>query len=167
MNKEIQKLLSSNKEAEISKGIELFEKKGSLKELALVLDILETELSDQLENRIIDMIGYIKTKEANSIIIDAVLKAKKASGNLRALMQICWQSSLDFTQHLDLFTDIFISEDYLTALEAFTVIENVWADYSFNEEHQQLLLDKLKDSLGTMDENKLILAKELILILEA
>lgn len=166
MNKEIQKLLSSNKAADVSKGIELFEKKGSVKELSLVLDILASEFADSYEGRIIDMVGYIKVKEANSIIIDAVLKAQKKSGNLRALMQICWQSSLDFTQQLELFTDIFIISDYLTALEAFTVIENIWADYSFNEEHQQLLLDKLKDSLGTMDENKLILAKELIMIIE-
>jgi len=166
MNKEIQKLLSSDKIDDLNKGLSKFESKGSIKELTLVLELLNSKNAEHLENRIVEIVGNIKVKESNSTIIDAILKAKKEKGKLNSLLQICWQSSLDFTQNLELFTEIFIEGDYITALEAFTVIENIWSDYSFAETHQQLLLDNLKDNLAGMDEHKLILAKELIVILE-
>lgn len=166
MNKEIQKLLSSSKTEDISKGLELFERKGSTKELAIVLDILSSKNAEVFEKQITEAVSNIKAKEANTIIIDAILKARKNKGNIPALMQICWQSQLDFTKNLALFTDIFIDGDYIVALEALTVIENIWADYSYNKDHQQLLVDTIKDSFGKMDKNKLILAKELLLVLE-
>lgn len=167
MNKEIQTLLASKKNEEIEKGLGLFEKKGSLKELPLVCDLLNHENADIFEAKVIETISNIKVSEANLIIIDAIQKDLAENGNLRALLQICWQSQLDFTQHLALFTDIFLEGDYLTSLEAFTVIENIWIDHNYENDHKELLLDKVKEQLGKMEESKVILAKELILVLEA
>lgn len=167
VNKEIQRLITSKKQEDISKGLEMFEKKGSILELPYVLDLLNSDVADLFEKQIIELVGNIKVKASSSIIIDQVLKVKEEQGNLRALMQICWQSSLDFTQNLALFTEIFVESDYLTALEAFTIIENIWGDYAYEEHHQQLLIDTIKDELGSMDENKFMLAKELILVLES
>lgn len=167
MNKEIQTLLASKKHEEIEKGLGLFEKNGSIKELPLVCDLLNHENAELFEAKIIDTISNIKVSEANLVLIDAIQQNLTEHGNLRALMQICWQSQLDFTQHLALFTDIFLEADYLTALEAFTVIENIWIDHNYENEHKELLLDKIKDQLSKMDESKIILAKELILVLEA
>jgi len=166
MNKEIQKLLVSTKTADVEKGLELFEKTGSVKELPLVCDLLDQEDAVLFEAKIIETLSNIKVTEANVVIIDAILKSQAEQGNLRAFMQICWQSPLNFTQYLDLFTDIFLESDYLTAIEAFTVIENIWIDHTYEEEHRELLLDKIKDQLGRLDETKVVLAKELIMVLE-
>ena len=166
MMTELQKLLLSDKTEDILKGLELSKKKGSLKDVALICDLLNHREIEQFEKTIIEILSTIRIKEANTEIVDAIYKSKENKGNIRALMQVCWQSQLDFTQHLTLFTDIFIESDYLSSLEAFTVIENIWMDYTFNEELQSLLIDKLKDSLSDMDDDKLLLTKELIQILE-
>ena len=167
MNKEIQKLLNSDKTSDIEKGLELISKKGTVKELSLVCNLLNQSGIDHLETRIIELISSIKDKNANSIIVDSIIEIKNHKGKLRAILQSCWQSQLDFTQHLMLFTEIFIENDYITALEAFTVIENIWIDHTYEEAHQQLLIDTIKDNLSKMDDSKVVLAKELILVLES
>ena len=79
MNKEIQRLLSSNKTDDIEKGLELVSKKGSIKELPLVCNLLNQSGIENLEMQIIELISSIKDKNANSIIIDSItnIRAKK------------------------------------------------------------------------------------------
>jgi len=167
MNKNIQKLLLSDKTEEINKGIELFGRKGSLKELPLILGVLDLFDNNPIESQIIETVSNIKVKEAHKIIIDAILKSKQSTGNLRAYMQICWQSALDFAPNIALFIEIFIEGDYRTALEAFTVIENILLDSTYKDKDKRLFLDTINNHLKTMDSDKLTLAKELILVLES
>lgn len=166
MNKNIQTLLTSNKVDEVLKGIELFETTGSLKELPLLLSLLNSNNSETFENKIVELVSNTKEAKANEIIIEAIYNNKE-KGNVRALLQMAWQSSLNFTQNLALFTEIFIERDYITALEAFTLIENIWQDYNFEEEHKILLIDTLKAKINQFDEHKKILGIELIKILES
>ena len=166
MNKEIQKLLNSKSSKQINKGIELFGEKGSIKELPLLLSLLNRTDAIDYEKSIVETVSNVKVKEANTVIVDAIFNAKKESVNLTSYMQICWQSTLNFSEHLTLFLEIFIENDYLTALEAFTVIENVWNDYSYDNEFRQLLLTKLDANIDKMDKDKQILAKELVLVIK-
>jgi hypothetical protein len=166
MNKNIQKLLTSTKEEDVQKGIALFETSGTVKELPLLLALLNDEKAELYEAKIIDIVSNAKDPKANEPIIEAIY-ASKDGGNVRALLQMSWQSSLDFSKHLALFTEVFILEDYLTALEAFTLIENIWQDFSFEERHQTLLIDSLKDNIAGFDEHKKVLALELIKVLES
>jgi len=167
MNKDLQLLLQSENTDQISKGLELAKSKGTRDEIILICKLLEQTNLTSFRNQIIELLSAIKDKKANTELIEAVTLYKDNNSVVQAILQACWQSQLDFSQNLALFTDIFINSNYLTALEAFTLIENIWTDYSFNEEHQSLLIDKIKDEFSTMDETKLILAKELILILES
>ena len=166
MNKEIQKLLNSKSSEQINKGIELFGEKGSIKELPLLLNLLNRTDAIDYEKSIVETVSNVKVKEANTVIVDAIFNAKKESVNLTSYMQICWQSTLNFSEHLTLFLEIFIENDYLTALEAFTVIENVWNDYSYDNEFRRLLLTKLDANIDKMDKDKQILAKELVLVIK-
>ncbi len=166
MNKEIQKLLNSSKIEEIEKGLKLVRKKGKIQELPLVCNLLNNSQTESLEAQIIDLISNFKDKKGNEIIVQSISEIRKQKGNLRAILQACWQSQLDFRQHLALFTEIFIESDYNVSLEAFTIIENIWMDNEYENSHRELLIDSIKDNLGEMDEPKTILAKELILVLE-
>ncbi len=166
MNKEIQKLLNSSKIEDNEKGLKLVRKKGKIDELSLVCNLLNNSQLESLEPQIIDLISNFKDKKGNEIIVNSISKIREQNGNLRAILQACWQSQLDFRQHLALFADIFIDSDYITALEAFTVIENIWIDNEYESSHRELLIDSIKDKLGEMDESKVILAQELILVLE-
>ena len=166
MNKELQVLLKSDKIEEIEKGLKLSNEKGTIDEIPLICNLLKHPEKELLENSITELLSSIKIKESNLKIIESIEIFKEQKANLRVLIQVCWQSQLDFTQYLDLFVDVFISEDYLTAIESFTVIENILTDYSYKEDFLMEQVDKVKDNLSEMDESKLILAKELILVLE-
>jgi len=166
MNKELQALLKSDKIEEIEKGLKLSNDKGTVDEIPLICNLLNHPEKELLENSIIELLSSIKIKESNLKIIESIEIFKEKNNNLRALIQVCWQSQLDFTQYLDLFVDVFIYEDYLTALESLTVIENILSDYSYKEDYLLEQVDKLKDKLSEMDEQKILLAKELILVLE-
>lgn len=167
MNKAISNLLSPGKTQNLEKGMDLMTQKGSIKELPLVLNLLNQDIENSLEQRIVELISNIKDKKASEIIIDFIIETQDSPSNLNAILQACWQSQLDFTQHLLLFTQIFIKSDYLTSFEAFTLIENIWQDYTYEEKHQVLLIDLLKDSCSGLDNDKLVLTKELIAVLEA
>ncbi|MBN2669550.1 MAG: hypothetical protein JXR60_10010 [Bacteroidales bacterium] len=150
----------------ISSDLQWFQASGSIKELPKVLNLLHQFQNDEVEQKIIEIVSDIKVKTANAIILEAIGEAYHKGGNLRALVQIAWESRLDFTQNLALFTDIFIDKDYITALEAFTLIENIWMDYQFSDEHRNLLIGRLKSNLDQMDKDKSSLCIELIHILE-
>lgn len=167
MNKEIHKLLSSGKTEDILKGLKMVEKNGSIKELPLVCELLNHSDVNFFEAEVIDLISNIRIPEANQTIVEFIKKNKIEKKSLKSILQCCWQSQLNFSQNIKLFTEIFIEGDVFTALEAFTLIENIWLDYSFDSELQSHLLNSIKNEIETFDETKLALANELILILEA
>jgi len=167
MNKELQVLLKSEKINEIEKGIKLANTKGTIDEVSLICKLLVHPKKDIFETSVIELLSSIKIKESNQEIIESLQSFIEQKLDLRALVQVCWQSQLDFTQYLDLFVDIFISEDYLTSIESFTVVENILSDYSYKEDFLIEQVDKIKDNLSKMDEQKLLLAKELLLVLES
>ena len=166
MNKELQVLLKSDKIEELEKGIKLANTKGTIDEVSLICKLLKHPQVDIFEASVVELLSSIKTKESNQKIIDSLQSFKEQNLNLRALVQVCWQSQLDFTQYLDFFIDIFITEDYLTSIESFTVVENILSDYTYKDDFLIEKVDKVKDNLSKMDEQKLLLAKELILVLE-
>ncbi len=166
MSKDIQKLLTSKTLDEINKGIDLFESSGTVKELPLVLALLNSKFSESLESKIVRIVSNAKDPKAGELIVEAIYESKDG-GNVCALLQMAWQSSLDFSKHLALFTEVFIVDDYLTALEAFTLIENICQDYSFEAQHKQQLVDKIKEHITSFDEHKKALASELIKVIEA
>ena len=162
MNKEIQKLLASNNKDQIAKGLKLITQKGTLKEIPLLLNLLLNTSDKELELELITLFSDIKIKEANKLIIEAFEKRQKT----QALLQICWQSRLDFSSYLMLFIDIFIQASFEEALEAFTLIEVLLTDYNYPEKIKKESILKLKESLSQKDEQNKILAMELIKIFE-
>jgi len=81
------------------------------------------------------------------------------------IVSSCWQSRLDYSDHLDTFIQIFITEDYLTALEAFTVIEEALLDISEEKKAEYRL--RLISSIEDVANEKKPLLKELINLMVA
>jgi hypothetical protein len=48
----------------------------------------------------------------------------KYKGIRKTILTACWQNGLDFSTFLPVFIDLVIHEDWETAFEAFTVIDN-------------------------------------------
>jgi hypothetical protein len=84
---------------------------------------------------------------------------------LPSLVAACWQSGLDFSGHLRIFAKLFILSDYITSLEAFTVLEE-----SFPNATEQARLDcirYIRDSENLVFDEKLPLFRELKKVIES
>ena len=163
MNKEIKKLLESDKREQIEQGLKLISQKGSIKEIPLLINLLINTTDKSLELRLIELFSNVKIANANQLIIEAFEKEKKT----QALLQICWQSRLNFSSYLNLFVDIFTIATLEEALEAFTLIEVLLTDYKYSEKLKKESILKLKESLSKKDEQNQMLTVELIKIFES
>jgi len=80
------------------------------------------------------------------------------------IISACWQSGMDYSNNLDTFIGIFLKEDYLTALEAFSVIEQ---SLPYLEEHKLVQYrEHLESGLNKVDKDKAPLVREMIKIME-
>jgi hypothetical protein len=108
---------------------------------------------------IVQLIGEIKVQDAASHIVYA-LENCDLGEDFTSLVAACWQSGLDFSQYLTAFIKIFVSGDYQTAVESFSVIEeSISTAGSKMREECINLLDKIKDQVP---EEKYLLFRELV-----
>jgi hypothetical protein len=75
----------------------------------------------------------------------------------------CWQSGLDYSKNLDTFIRLLLEEDYMTALEAFSVIEQ--SIHLLDEEKMKSYRQKLIEGLKVVDKEKAPLVSEMIKIM--
>ena len=80
------------------------------------------------------------------------------------IISACWQSGLDYSKNLDIFITIFLKEDYLTALEAFSVIEQSMP--YLEEKKLGQYRETLIAGLNKVDSDKAPLVREMIKIME-
>jgi hypothetical protein len=95
---------------------------GSVNLLPDLLNMVNKNTPQQVRNEIVKFISDTKSQEAAPILAESLHKSDFGD-YLPALVAACWQSGLDFSKHLRVFAGIFIRGDYISALEAFTVIE--------------------------------------------
>jgi hypothetical protein len=99
----------------------------------------------------------------------AVPQIIKALNNTRyrsvwnIITEACWQSGLDFSNNIDTFIRLFLEEDYLTALEAFSVIEQ--SVHLIEYKNLKVYRQKLVESLENIDKEKAPLVREMIKIM--
>jgi hypothetical protein len=117
----IHTLESSNTE-QIINTINEIRNSGSVNILPVLLKMIHKNTDDLVRSEILNLVGEIKSQEAIPILAGSI-EQNNYGDYLPSFIASCWVSGLDFSKHLNIFTDLFIRKDYLTALEAFTVIE--------------------------------------------
>jgi hypothetical protein len=68
-------------------------------------------------------LAYLKEKKLNNLLMKAVTEAETNEDRVK-LLTICWESGLDFKDDFLFFVKFACNSDYMTAFEAFTVVEN-------------------------------------------
>ncbi|HLO60038.1 MAG TPA: hypothetical protein VK179_14920 [Bacteroidales bacterium] len=137
---------------------------GSINILPVLFEQLHRNDFPVISNEIIKMISEIKSQNAVPVIAKS-LQNKDYGDNQKDIIAACWQSGLDFSKFLDVFTGLFISGNYETALEAFTVIEESLPNAGDEEIHQCIHI--LKDSENIIAEEKMPLFRELRKVVES
>ncbi|TNF42677.1 MAG: hypothetical protein EP310_05695 [Bacteroidetes bacterium] len=116
-------LFSANTEVVIS-AIEKVKEKGNKLYIPLLFELLNSSPELEIETEIKNLLGTVKDKTVINSFMRAI-EDDKYKGIRKAILTACWQNGLDFSTFLPVFIDLVIHEDWETAFEAFTVIDNL------------------------------------------
>jgi hypothetical protein len=95
---------------------------GSVNILPVLFKMINRNTDVTVRTEIFSLLSEIRSKEAVPIIVEA-MEMNDYGDYLPSFLAACWMSGLDFSRYLCFFSNLFIREDYQSAIEAFTVIE--------------------------------------------
>lgn len=88
------------------------------------IDVIISLLDPNIEREDRDAkLIYVKEKKLNNLLMKAVTEAETDEDRAK-LLCICWESGLDFKDDFLFFVEFACHSDYMTALEAATVVED-------------------------------------------
>lgn len=128
--KEIIKDLGAEDAQIVLNAIKKCRKDGNAKTFQKLLETLKDTDEPTVETAIIEFLFDLKDEESVPILINAIEDQEMAYYH-NFLVSAFWQSAIDGSAHLDVFVKAAIKGEYMTALEALTVVENF--DSYFND----------------------------------
>jgi HEAT repeat protein len=108
----------------VLKAIKKIRKSGSEKLIQPLVELLHDTDSDTVKQEIIQLFYDLKDSKSIPVLLDA-LDSEKGIPNRAILMSVFWQAGMNPSEEVDVFVRIAIEGDYMQALEALTVIENL------------------------------------------
>ncbi len=135
----------------VIESIEKLRAKGNINDLPAILDYLVEPANTSIEKALFSFIFDIKDPKAVEPFI-AAIQNEKYQTIQKKLIEVCWQSSLKFANHIGLFVDLLIKGDFEIAFEALTVIENM--EESLDPKSKEQEMAKLKDAISTVSEDR-------------
>jgi hypothetical protein len=116
-------LFSAKTDVVIS-AIESIQAKGNKLYIPMLFELLNSSPEHEIETEIKNLLGTVKDKTSVNSFMRAI-EDDKYKGIRKTILTACWQNGLDFSTFLPVFVDLVIHEDWETAFEAFTVIDNL------------------------------------------
>jgi len=121
---ELRRILSNGKYNEINDRISMLRAEepfeGAIMLLARFYDESDRE---EIKTAIAAFFNDMKERSGRTEVIDS-LDAVKKPETKAMLASSCWQSGLDYSEYAVPLSEAFMSGDYMTSLECFTVLEN-------------------------------------------
>ncbi len=117
-----ERLFSAN-DGEVLTVIREIRERGDPSLIEALLKVYDTTSSPGVIHAVAGVIRDMKSQAAVEKLFPALQNISDPERR-RELIAACWQSGLDFSRYIGTFLEIFTEADYLTALEAFSVIEN-------------------------------------------
>jgi hypothetical protein len=136
---------------------------GNVSIMPFVLDLLVSSNSEDIIQEVLQFVRDLKDQKCVPVIVEYI-DGDKVAGHIGGLVSSCWQSRLDFSGHLKSFARCFLKGNYQTALEAFTVIEEML--WKSTDKNIQMCRKILVDNADMISEEKKPLYLELIKVLE-
>jgi len=159
----IQSLRSGNKKVIID-VISSIRKRGKISVLPEIFELMLLSEDEEVMEAAVALLNDLKKKEVIPVMVDAI-SDKNYKGIRKELVASCWQSGLDYHENIMVFINVALKDDYASALEAFTVIEECIGEISDSERGR--CVKKLNKGLEKTNEEKLPLIKELISMIES
>lgn len=151
INEKLRLALNSEDIEVVKDALEKISVTGNRFYLPLLFDLLNTMPEHEVEVEITKLIGSVKNKESVNTFMRAV-EDEKYKPIRQKLLAACWQNGLDFSNFIPVFIDFIINEDWETAFEAFTLIDNL--EFLPGEEIINLSKLKIKEAMPSTNEQK-------------
>ena len=158
----IQSLRSGNKKVIID-TISDIRKRGKISILPELFELMVITEDQEVMEAAVSLLNDLKKKEVIQVIIDAI-SDKNYLAIRKDLVASCWQSGLDYHEHIMVFINVTLTGDYASALEAYTVIEDCIGE--IKDAERARCAKKLNKGLEKTPDEKLPLIKELISMVE-
>jgi len=157
--------LKSQDPAVVSKTLKKLETVANINDLPSIVAVMANITEVKLLKEFTDFLSRIRSTKAPALM--ARFLADPANAQIRIdLVRACWESNLDYSPHLLLFARLFIAEDFLLALEAFSVIENTCLERPVSQTVLMEVSDLIKNSVPDQPETRQKLTIELLHVLE-
>jgi hypothetical protein len=162
--KELEHILSKENFVKINGSIKSLRDESPFRGAIGLLVAFYNESDNSSVKRLIkEFLNDLKDQSSCEEVIAEIKKELKPE-TLRMLVSSCWQSGLNYSGYSADFADLFLSGDYMTAIECFTVIESSVQNLTGPE--KDLLIKQIREgSSGNIGEKR-VLALELISVLE-
>jgi len=159
LDKQLESELFSAQSQNVVSALNTLKEKGNIHYLPILFDLLKSKPDKEVEEEIIKILGNLKVQEAAPVLAET-LKNPKYKSIRKPLATACWQNGLDFKEHLPVFVDLVIEEEFETGFEAFTVIESM-EKYPEGKVIENVT-DRIHESLRDADEQKKYFLHEIL-----
>lgn len=153
-----QNLFSTNNQVVIS-AINEIKERGNRLYLPLLFELLNSAPENDIEKEILNVLGSVKEKDTINSFMRAI-EDDRLKAIRKQLLTACWQNGLDFSTFVPVFIDQVINEDWETAFEAFTVIDNL--EYLPSDAIINVSVEKINLAMPNADEQKKYFLKEIL-----
>jgi DNA modification methylase len=136
---------------------------GNILVLPNILNLLANNTNEEIIKEVVSLLGELKDPASVPVIAEYI-SSHKSDKNISKLIGTCWQTGLDYSNHLNIFAECFIIGNYEQSLESFTVIEEMLWRSSI--ENISKCLELFINSESLIIEEKKPLYNELIKILK-
>jgi hypothetical protein len=160
---QLKKNLFSAKTDVVISAIEKVKEKGNKLYIPLLFELLNSSPEFEIETEIKNLLGTIKDKNTVNSFMRAI-EDDKFKGIRKTILTACWQNGLDFSTFLPVFIDLVIHEDWETAFEAFTVIDNL--EFLPGAEIINFSITKIKEAMPNVTDQQKYFLNEILVKLK-
>jgi hypothetical protein len=110
------------------------------------------------ENKLLkeEALIMLKKEKRGDLLLKAIGESKQ---NINVLLAACWESEINFSEHLVFFVNHALSDDYLISLEAITVIDTM--EGPFDEQQVKDSITKVKTAMSNRTDERAVLLNDL------
>ena len=126
--------LESGVQKKMDKAIQTISSSGNIAVIPGLLNILLQNSSEPIQKKVLSLLADIRDIDAKEIIIES-LKNDRYENLKTNLINVAWNSKLDFSEYIAEFVALSTQGDLMRAIECLTVIENLMGPF---EEHHLL-----------------------------
>jgi len=162
--KELEHILNRDNFVKISSAIKALRDESPFGgAIGLLVSFYDRTDNHSIKRLIEEFLNDLKDQNSCREVVDELGKSLKPE-TLRMLVASCWQSGLDYSGFVSDFAELFVSGDFATAIECFTVIES--SSGHLTKAEKAALVGQLKKNASGVSGEKTALAMELLYFLE-